>query len=458
MNTGRWSLHKRVLGIALASCLVAWVAGGAAVYLATQREEQVLFDARLSDLANTLLVFADHEIREIESANGQVAQVETLSTAQGRYRYQIWTREGRLLMSSANAPRNAPLMPLTHTGLATLQIAGEDFRVVGIAGPEGRYCIQAAEPLSARLEVADLFSRYLVMGGALSALLLGGLGLVLMRLALRPVRQAAAQMAQRGPSDLRAVDLANLPDEFAPLLAATNHLMQRVDVALRSEREFVAAAAHELRTPLAGLHAQALLAAHARTTDAERHQALADLREGVDHAAHLVNQLLDLARSDTLAGDQVQLSAQRMQVNLHGLLERTMSEIGPQAAARDQQLHQILSVDQLLGSDFGIGLIVRNLLANAVAHAPKQGQVAIGTRREGAGVLLWVEDSGDGVAPEEHPRLFERFYRVRGNDRPGCGLGLSIVKALADAHGATLSLGQASLGGLRVEVWFPDQT
>jgi len=453
-----WSLQRRLLCTALASCLAAWLAGGVVTYLAAQREDSLLFDARLNDLAQTLLVFADHELREVEAAGGTASHTETEGTAHGRYRYQIWSSDGRLLLSSANAPRNQPLMPLNLTGWADQTVQGLAMRVVDRSGPGGRYRIQVAEPLGERLEGADLLSRTMMGGFAGSALILGLLTLLLMRMALRPVNTAAQQITQRGPTDLRAVADADLPVEFAPVVQATNALMSRLEVALRSEREFVAAAAHELRTPLAGLHAQAQLAAHARSTDAQRREALVSLQEGVDHAAHLVGQLLDLARSDALAGDPHRLNAQRSRVDLRSVLERCMSEIGPQAADKGLVVHQILAVPTLMGSDFGLGLIVRNLLANAVAHAPQHGQVGIGTRRVGAFVQLWVEDNGPGVPEADRARLFERFFRAAGNIQPGCGLGLSIVKALADAHGATVSLAQAELGGLRVEVWFADET
>ena len=108
-----------------------------------------------------------------------------------------------------------------------------------------------------------------------------------------------------------------------------------------------------------------------------------------------------------------------------------------------------------MGSEFGLSVILRNLLANAIAHAPRGGEVALGSRREGADTVLWVHDSGRGIPGAERERVFERFYRGRDIDRPGCGLGLSIVKALADAHGARVTLADAALGGLAVEVAFP---
>ncbi len=459
LQTRGWSLRGRLLAIAAVSCVSAWLAGGAAIYYSVQRQDTLLFDARLADIAQTLLDFADDQVSAI-AAQGRArpAHIETEGTTAGHYRYQVWSGDERLLVSSLSAAQPTPLMPfvpLEQTGWATETIDGEPFRVVSLPGSGRRYRIQAAEPLSQRLSAADLVDSHLALGLGLSALVLGALCLLLLRLALQPLHAATAQVARRGPADLRAVALQGQPAELAPLLAAINQLLQRLDIALRSERDFVAAAAHELRTPLAGLRAQAQLAAHPRSAPQERHDALQAVQEGVDHAAHLVGQLLDLARSDALAGSPMQVSSERREVDILRVFEGVLGELGPQAAERDLRLTQRFEVSQLSGSEFGIGLILRNLLANAVGHAPRGGEVALGTRQDGDRTVLWVHDSGPGIRVPERERVFERFYRGRDIDRPGCGLGLSIVKALADAHGAHVTLGDAALGGLAVEVAFP---
>jgi len=278
-----------------------------------------------------------------------------------------------------------------------------------------------------------------------------------MRLALRPVDATAAEIGDRGPTDLRPVAPGRLPGEFTPLIAALNQLLHRLDVTLKSERDFVAAAAHELRTPLAGLQAQAQLAAHPRTQDAERAAALRAVQDGVDQSAHLVTQLLDLARSDALAGDPARLMADAEQVPLRDTLEQALTDVAPAAAERGLRFGQRFEVPAVAGSAFALRVLLRNLLANAVAHAPEGSEVEVGSRREGPATLLWVADRGCGVAPAVRERLFERFYRGPGNTRPGVGLGLSIVTALADAHGATVALRDREGGGLVVELRFPDR-
>jgi signal transduction histidine kinase len=457
----RWSLRSRLLAIAGVACVSAWLAGGAAIYYAVQRQDTVLFDARLADIAQTLLDFADDKVTQV-AAEGRAtpAHIETEGTSAGHYRYQVWSGDERLLVSSLSAAQPTPLMPfvaLAETGWATQSIDGEPFRVVSLPGPGRRYRIQAAEPLSKRLAAVDLVDRHLALGLGLSALVLGALCVQLLRLALQPLHAATRQVARRGPADLRAVALDGQPAELTPLLAAINELLQRLDTALSSERDFVAAAAHELRTPLAGLRAHAQLAAHPRSGPQTRQDALQAVQGGVDHAAHLVDQLLDLACSDALAGNPARISSERRKVDILRVYASVLGELEPLMAERELRLTQRFEVSQLFGSEFGIGLILRNLLANAVAHAPRGGEVALGTRQDGADTVLWVHDSGGGIAGPERERVFERFYRGRDVNRPGSGLGLSIVKALADAHGARVTLSDSALGGLAVEVAFPAQ-
>jgi two-component system OmpR family sensor kinase/two-component system sensor histidine kinase QseC len=451
-----WSLRRRLLAIATVSSLLAWLTGGAATYYLMQRQDAQLFDSRLRDIAQTLMAFADHEINEKAALqNLSPSHIETEGTSQDRFRYQVWSQDGRLVLSSRNAPTNQALMPLDQNGWMTRRFGDETLRVIAIVNPALKYRIQAAEAMNQRLVLADLFGPALVPAVVLSAVVLTVSTLILLRLALQPLKRATEQLGQRGPADLSAVPTSHLPAEFAPVLEAINRLMDRVAVALRSEREFVAAAAHELRTPLAGLHAQAQLASYPRSSPSQREQALKAVREGVDHAAHLVNQLLDLARSDALAGDTTRILAEHTVVDLRKVFERCLQSLSPLAAERHLRLHPDFEVPGLYGSDFGLGLILRNLLANAIVYTAPNSEVKAGSRAEPGLTVLWVSDQGPGIPQAERDRVLERFYRAKGNTAPGCGLGLSIVKALADAHEARIALLDAPGGGLLVEVRFP---
>ena len=436
-------------------CVSAWVAGAVAIYTVVQRQDAMLFDARLEDLAQTLAVFADHEIREVAREGGSLDPVDQDGPASPRYRYQIWSQDGRLLVSSPNAPRDQPLAPLGPLGWTTRTVAGQSLRVIALREPAGTNLIQVAEPISLRLNLADVFGGPLAIGVGVSATALGLLASALLRLALSPLQPAARHLARRGPADLSPLPMDELPAELTPVVGGINQLMRRVEAALRSERSFTAAAAHELRSPLAALHAQAQLLLRTGMAEPARRQALLSLQDGVDQAAHLVTQLLDLARTDSLASDPLGLSRERGQVDLGSLFERLLDDVGAEATQRRLRITTLLGVEAIQGSEFGLRAMLRNLLHNAVAHAREGGEVVVGSRAEGSGTVVWVEDDGAGVPVDEQPRIFERFYRGQGVERQGCGLGLSIVKSVADAHGATIRLSTSPLGGLHLELHFP---
>jgi two-component system OmpR family sensor kinase/two-component system sensor histidine kinase QseC len=450
-----WSLHGRILSVVSVVCVLAWMAGGAAIYALLQRQDTLLFDARLENLARTLVEFAGHEIREVALEGGpRDSSVDRDEPTSARYRYQIWSHDGRLLVNSANAPHDEPLTPLGSLGWSTRIVAGQTLRIIALRDPAGMHLIQVAEPVAQRLHFSDLLSGRLVVGMGGSALALCLLTSALLRLGLRPLQPAARHLAQRGPADLSALPLDGLPAELTPVVAGINHLMSRVGAALQSERNFVAAAAHELRSPLAALRAEAQLLLRAGVSEQANRQALQSLQDGVDQAAHLVTQLLDLARTDALASDPGGLSRERRPVGLGPLFDRLLDEIGTEATQRRLRITPQFAVTAIQGSEFGLWVMLRNLLHNAVTHAREGGDVVVGTQAEGPGTLLWVEDDGPGVPADEQSRIFERFYRGQGVERQGCGLGLSIVKAVADAHGASIRLGTSTLGGLRLEVHF----
>jgi two-component system sensor histidine kinase QseC len=218
--------------------------------------------------------------------------------------------------------------------------------------------------------------------------------------------------------------------------------------AFETERRFTSDAAHELRTPLAAIKTQAQVALRS-SADEERRRALNQVISGVDRASHLVQQLLTLARIDPTLWVGSEL------IDLPALASEVLAEIAPMALARDIDLSLEAGLPPAIRGDRAmLGMMLRNLVDNAIKYTPAGGKVEVRLARDGARLNLSVDDSGPGITPEERARVFERFYRQVGTNVPGSGLGLSIVKRIADLHHAEVRLGDAALGGLRAEVVF----
>jgi signal transduction histidine kinase len=286
---------------------------------------------------------------------------------------------------------------------------------------------------------------------ALSLAILVALSAWFVSLATQALDDSARQMTERSPEDLRPVQVADAPTELTPILAAVNALLERMQSVLASERRFTSAAAHELRTPLAAIKIQAQVALLTGGEE-ERRNALQRLIQVIDSAAHMVEQLLTLSRIDGLMA----LRAQSTRLPLDAVAGHVIDEMRPLAARRGQQIEEELAEADVLGVEFGVAVLLRNLVDNALRYSPEGSavRVRIGTV-EGAPELQ-VDDAGPGIPAAERGRVFERFYRAQATAHiDGCGIGLSIVQAVVEMHKASVHLDASELGGLRVAVRFP---
>jgi two-component system OmpR family sensor kinase len=243
----------------------------------------------------------------------------------------------------------------------------------------------------------------------------------------------------------------DLPEEIQPLVTALNDLLARLGRTLAAQRNFVADAAHELRTPLTALRLQVQLAERAQEP-VERASAFATLRQGLERATHLVEQLLTLARQEPEAADQPFAPVQ-----LGELVHEVVSALEPLAAARSIDLGVTRNEGGTIrGARESLRTLVMNLVDNAIRYTPAGGRVDVASYREGARAVLAVTDTGPGVPPEERERVFDRFYRRVGSETSGSGLGLSIVRNIAQRHGAQVMLDSGpAWRGLSVCVVFP---
>jgi signal transduction histidine kinase len=450
MHRGRatWSLRRRLAAIATFALATAVVAGGAAMYSAAAVQESQMLDAHLEQLGSAILSIVDDEFAD--DPGTVIHTLKTRPTTAMLYRYQVWTSDGRLVVRSHEAPPDRPWADLKTYGFSRYVSAGEEYRTFAAPSRDGRFVVQIAESVDGRLlQLAKVTSYYV-------AFLLLPFGLilattdVLMRLSLASVQVIAAQLTNRNPMDVTELRVDRPPEEMLPILRSLDELFARMSRTLSVERRFTAVAAHEMRTPLAGVRAQAQLAATAATVEESR-AALEALMRGVDRASHLLTQLLDIARVEGMGtgGPDVFTS-----VDMHAVCDDALSDVQPLAYKKQVTIATDLQLDHIDGIASGLLLLVRNLVSNAVRSCPEGGHVHIAVRRELDRVVLTVDDTGPGLPPEERERAFERFNRLERRHRDGVGLGLSIVLMVAELHAAKVALVDSPMGGLRCRVDF----
>ena len=450
-RTSTWSLRVRLLLIALCALFASLLFGGLAMYWAANIEEDQMLDARLEHLGATVLSFVEEELGAPESGGPlRRRALKTRPTAALLYRYQVWSREGVLVLRSHEAPADRPLVPLERLGYDTVQINGEEYRTFSLPTKNKDYLIQVAENIGERWAQTGLATFYYVGFLLLPlGLVFGATGLMLRR-SLHSIDTMADQLRHRNPLDLTPVQVDDPPRELLPILRAVDTLFTRVGHALSVERRFTSVAAHEMRTPLAGLRAHAQLATRAGSPD-ELQDALQSVMLGADRAAHLVDQLLDLARIESLVDDS---GVQHEHVALSDLYQDLTRDLGPRGLRKRLSISARFDVPALSGHAFAVSLLLRNLVSNAIHYTPEGGRVEVTSAPHGASMLLRVDDSGPGIPARERESAFERFNRLGQRTVDGVGLGLSIVLSVVGLHGARIELLDSPLGGLRVQVQF----
>lgn len=440
------SLQARLLALLLGLVTVVWL-GAAILTLVDAREElDDLLDGHLAQAAALLVV------QQARADEDDIADAPTLHKYAPQVAFQVF-HEGRLVMRSANAG----LIPMSTkaSGFATVRLAdGDQWRVFSTRGAERNVQVYVGEQTESRNAIlwAILHSVLLPLLFALPLLALGGWWAV--RQGLAPLRQLGQVLRQRRPQALEPVVLADMPSEMRPMVEALNGLFERIEFMVASERRFTADAAHELRTPIAGIRAQAQVAMGAGADEAQRQHALQSTLAGCDRATRLVEQLLTLARLEAAPASSPSTAAN---VDLSAVARRVAADLAPTALARHQTLElEAITPHAVAGDDLLVGVLVRNLIDNAMRYSPDGARIWVRVAAESGQPTLRVEDSGPGMTEPEMARLGERFYRVLGHEQPGSGLGWSIVKRIGNLFGAPVQVSRSDrLGGLAVSVRWP---
>lgn len=357
---------------------------------------------------------------------------------------QVWTAGGVRLYFSEVYRELPGLQP---PGFSEVLAGKTAWRVFSL--PSREYVIQVAQPLAVRQQRAvGLALQTLTPLGLMLPVLAAAIWLIV-GAQLKPLDRVAESVRLRKPDALEPIPEASLPNEIRPLVIALNDLLARLRAAIDAQQAFVADAAHELRTPLTALRLQLQLAQEAPSEE-ERAASFAQLRAGIDRAARLVEQMLDLARHEAAA-------PLRESVNLEALAQDVVADLAPLAAARDQDLGIAESAPVTMpGDPHALRMLLRNLVDNAIRYTPEGGRVDVSIGLMAGTPYLRVTDTGPGIPAEDRERVFGRFFRRAGSGAGGTGLGLAIVQSIVKNHNGTIELGDNPGGsGLQITVRFP---
>ena len=440
----RWfmsSLRRRLLLWLLPATLLAGALASAATWWGSLDDLDDLLNDQMKAVAQHVVVDADGRL--------SLTGVDRKGQLSGRKSHsvllQVW-RDKKLLFTSDS---DSSLPPPQGPGLADETVDGQVWHT--FVTRSGDTLVRVAQVRLARWEaLAEIsvhqFWPVLSLAPIIALFLWFGIGY-----GLQPLRKITTGLKRRDANNMQAIETAAMPTEVKPLVDALNDLLQRLDHAFTLQKQFIADAAHELRTPIMGLGLQAELLPQA-ANDRERDELVQSIRTGTVQLTHLAGQLLTLARLDPDAGQ-----ANRRRVDLTWLARSVVADRERLAEANQIDLGVVGAQSAVVqGSDDNLRVLLNNLVDNAIRYAGAHARVDVTVRRDTHHVVLEVSDNGPGIPEPDRARAWERFYRGGGHAGTGSGLGLSIVRRVAEQHHASVALETGPEGrGLTVRVRFP---
>jgi two-component system sensor histidine kinase QseC len=368
-----------------------------------------------------------------------------------KFNFQVWTNGGKLLLHSSTAPK----VPLVSDidGFNDKMLGDQKWRVFTTYNDKAGVRTVVAERYDTRNELGHRIAQDDLYIMLLTFPLSGLLIWIIIGRGLNSLDRVAQEVANRAPTHLEPVDLQEVPEEIKPVIDELNKLFYRLQEGFEREKRFAADAAHELRTPLAALKAQAQVALNTNDIE-EKNRALQKLIASVNRGTHVVQQLLTMSKivpeatSINDVGD----------INLVKVTREVLAMLAPSAVEKQIELEfeHDDSPPLIAGNPTALSILIRNLVDNAIRYCKSEGKVLVRVYRKQQSIVLQVQDNGPGIPDELKARVFERFFRVLGNKSPGSGLGLAIVRQICELHNASVELDSPKEGtGLIVRVYFP---
>lgn len=444
------SIERTLLTWIMGALLLGSVLVALVTYLVTYEEMNEVFDADLKNVAEAVASYHESGRGPVDSIAPQLPQ-RTDEPEDSEIVTLTWTRSGRRVYASD--PR-VKLPYIEVEGLSRPRVEGEDWIVYSTVRSDG--VAQAAQRVASRKEMAGESAAKVFPPMLVLVVIVGGLLVFGLRRGLQPLDQAARDIAERSVNALEPIDIGDVPREIAPLVGSINGMIGRVGAAFSAQRRFLADAAHELRTPVTAQRLQLQLLQRS-TDDASRQEAMVELEAGISRSQRLIEQLLQVARSD--ADGEV---TRKEPVDLGAMARAVVAAFSAKADQRGIDLgatHAPAVV--VLGDREQLAVLLENLVENALRYTPDGGVVDVEVRQHDDRTELRVTDDGPGIPESEREHVFARFFRgegavARARDKTGSGLGLAIVRAIADRHGAIVSLHTPASGrGLEVRVEWP---
>lgn len=443
------SLRRKLLRWLLVALSALVAVGILTDYFMALEPAREVYDQHLLKLAYNLERSLPNDPAEWHEAYPQIERT-LLRSEQDNYdaaKAAIFDSHGQFLAGVTDLPiqlRSADNKPYFYEA----EYKGDPIRVVAIKSPALDVVLYLAETTYKRNRLVQKTLVHMIVPELIFALFSIIVLWIGVGRGLQPLTQLRTQINARSETDLSPMDAGQAPIEVREIIVALNSLLARLDHSLKLQNQFLANAAHQLRTPLAGLQMQLELASG--QSPEEREQSHERMLVSTRRIVRLANQLLALARAEGEAEVK-----QFAELDISAAIETMATEWLSRAYAKGIDLGLDLHPAHINGSLWQIQEMLANLVDNAIRYTPAHGNVTIRCRQLGKEVLIEVEDSGPGIPPDQHENVFNRFFRLEeGSD--GCGLGLAIVLEIVRHHGGQIVLKQPeSLQGTLVRISFP---
>jgi signal transduction histidine kinase len=440
----RYSIRQRLLRWISIPILVATLFVMLISFFFTWHEIDEVYDAQLVHSAKVLLQLTQHELLKDGEFNLGTENPDLHHHYERRLGFRIWVKD-KLVTKSPSSEKTGELLP--EEGFSNYKLGRHLWRFFVYLDPVNHIKIEVSERYNIRYELIIQLVCSLIFPTLFLIPIVFSIIWVGIRKVLKPIIKISGDVDSRSSGDLSPIKDTVLPQEVAPLIDALNRLFDRLHESFRREREFTDHAAHELRTPLAAMKTQTQVLIKKASGKAEYADGLQNLEQSINRASHMVEQLLSLAR---LQNESLPLA----RMDLSACVASCLADMEPRAHQKGIRLASKIAADIMVRAhEDSLRIMLGNLLDNALKYTPPGGSIEVGLDTH---AVLSVADTGPGLSDEDKGRVFGRFVRVDKTGQSGSGLGLSIVKWVADAHQASLSLSDNQPNGLVVRVELPN--